>query len=698
MRRRGKAGAWGIVLALAVATPWAVARAPARIVYLEPARALQAKPVTGKAREDLSFEAFGKRFDLQLEPNARLAAAIPAGRNDLVALQGHIAGLPGSWVRLTRTRLGLSGLVADGREVYAVEPAGEVAALADPSLTPPLAGTVVYRLADALLDPREASCGTVADGQPATALALYQSLGTELAPLASTVVDRQLDVAAVADYELFQAWGAATIDFMLARLNVVDGLFAAQVGIRIHVGSTFVFQSAQDPFTATAAPDLLQQLAGYRRTTIASQRLGLTHLMTGRELDDTTIGIAYLDAVCSLQSASLTEARAGKLSAALVSLVAAHEIGHNFGAPHDGEAGKACAATSPTAYLMAPTLSTANTQFSQCSLAEIAQRVAAAQCLTAVDQVDAEIVAPVASARHGVGVNYALTFNVRSIGTQDAVATSARFAIPPGSTLEAVNAAGGSCTVIDRQASCGLGTLPPGVARTITLSLTGNVIGTETLTADVIALNDGSSGNNSTAVEIVTAPLADLATSAAVAPASLAAGEDARYTISMINNGPSVTSDARLSIDVPTGLAVSAVDAGGLACNVGANSISCDPQLLDVGATRTVLFTARTATAGNFTVTAVALTAAIDPDSTNNSATAALTVSSAGGGPGTPPPPPPPPPTSGASSGGGGGGRFPASLLALLALAVAVRAAQAMTTSRSLASTARPGRTSTSAT
>lgn len=106
--------------------------------------------------------------------------------------------------------------------------------------------------------------------------------------------------------------------------------------------------------------------------------------MTGRELlHDTTVGIAYLDTVCSLQSASLTEARAGKLSAALISLVAAHEIGHNFGAPHDGEAGKACATISPGAYLMAPTLSTANSQFSQCSLDVIAQRVAAAQCLTA---------------------------------------------------------------------------------------------------------------------------------------------------------------------------------------------------------------------------------------------------------------------------------------------------------------------------
>ncbi len=78
MRRRGKAAAWGVLLALATAAPWAGARMPARIVYLEPVRALQAKHTAGTARMQLSFEAFGKRFDLQLEPNARLAAATPA--------------------------------------------------------------------------------------------------------------------------------------------------------------------------------------------------------------------------------------------------------------------------------------------------------------------------------------------------------------------------------------------------------------------------------------------------------------------------------------------------------------------------------------------------------------------------------------------------------------------------------------------
>ena len=49
-------------------------------------RAMQAKRLTQGSREELAFEAFGKRFDLHLEPNPQLAAAVPAGRADLVAL------------------------------------------------------------------------------------------------------------------------------------------------------------------------------------------------------------------------------------------------------------------------------------------------------------------------------------------------------------------------------------------------------------------------------------------------------------------------------------------------------------------------------------------------------------------------------------------------------------------------------------
>jgi len=665
---KGVASAGGLALALVLVAPWAEARAPARIVYLEPARAVQAQRDALSGRERIAFEAYGKRFELQLEPNARLRGAVPPGRGDLVALEGRINGLPNSWVRITRTRHGLSGIVSDGRELYAVEPAQQVAAFADAALTPPESGTVVYRLEDMLVDEGAMSCGVAAAAEPANALQFYESVGTELTALAAVAVDKQLDVAMIADYELFLAYGSATADFLVARMNVVDGIFAAQAGLRVRVGSIRIHETPQDPFTASLADDLLRQVAEARRLTPISQRLALTHLMTGRELDETTVGIAYLDAICSGSSASLTEAKFGKLSSMLVSLVAAHEIGHNFGAPHDGEAGKACAST-PQTFLMAPTLSVQNTQFSQCSLTQISQRIASAACLGNVDQADVDIVAPVASVRHGPEQNYSLTFTVRSIGTRAADLVSAAFTIPPSSTLEAINAAGGNCASVGSQANCSLGSLLPGANRTVTLSLTGHAVGTETLIGTVFSANDEAPGNNTVTVQVVTDPIADLAASVSATPSSLVVGDDTTVTATLTNAGPAAAADARLSIDVPSGLTIGSFEGAGLSCLAGANSVSCSPVALAANDSRSLTLTLRAATAGTRTIGALALSSAIDPVSANNSASVTLTISATDGG-GSPNPSPP----SSGASGGGGGGSLPLPWLAALALALGLRA------------------------
>ncbi|HSW33218.1 MAG TPA: hypothetical protein VLH36_06335, partial [Steroidobacteraceae bacterium] len=65
-----------------------------------------------------SFDAYGRRFDLALEPNARLLAGVDAAEratmSGMQVLRGTVQGLPGSWVRLTIDGDRQSGMVWDG--------------------------------------------------------------------------------------------------------------------------------------------------------------------------------------------------------------------------------------------------------------------------------------------------------------------------------------------------------------------------------------------------------------------------------------------------------------------------------------------------------------------------------------------------------------------------------------------------------
>lgn len=146
------------------------------------------------------------------------------------------------------------------------------------------------------------------------------------------------EIALDADYEFFQLNGgtvAATVQDMESIINGVETIYEAQLGITYEITSVTVRSSEPDPYSATNQSALLQQLVSRWNAPPESliQR-DVVHLFTGKDLDGSVIGVAYVGAVCNLSYAyGLSQSR---FTASMTHRVAlsAHEIGHNWNAQH----------------------------------------------------------------------------------------------------------------------------------------------------------------------------------------------------------------------------------------------------------------------------------------------------------------------------------------------------------------------------
>ena len=408
-----------------------MAAANAQDMHIQFAEKVAIAAVAGQTE----FDAFGRRFSITLENNSRLLTALTAAQKGEIPatqlLRGKIDGVPRSWVRIARVGGGLEGAIWDGQELYVVTQHASIA----PYLTLPLSAgpsqTVVYRLSDTQVHWRRSSA---ASNPVCRAAAPVHRPWTISGPGGGPARTGRVDDFRPA--RCFPGRRQRIPEFVwlcIARHdagapNTVDGIFSEQVGVLL-VPGTVRLDSGSTPFNTTNASQLLEKLGDYRASDVDLRAAGITHLMTGKDLDGNTAGIAFLDSLCDRQEGvSLSDSLDGNFFGALVM---AHELGHNFGARHDGAAGSQCEST-PSYFLMWPTIN-GSAQFSQCSLdtmRPVIERARAGLCIKPATYADLDVGLPASPYTVDTSSLFSLPVTVRSNGTVAAQNSRLRIDLP----------------------------------------------------------------------------------------------------------------------------------------------------------------------------------------------------------------------------------------------------------------------------
>jgi hypothetical protein len=569
----------------------------------------------------LSFNAMGRSFDVELEANSRLMLA--ARENSLldgVAIyRGELAGRPGSWARIVVADGVPQGVLWDGQEMYAIEAPGDSVVATN--------APIIYRLADAQIAPGSMSCGPMS--LATSAAAALDGLVGELDSLSQAPgATLELEMGAVGDFEFTNSKGgdAAAATAITNRLNIVDGIFSQQLGVQITVTNIDTFASSNDPFSDTAnASTLLDELSDYRSTTPAQSSTGLTHLYTGRNLNGTTVGLAWTSspgsaALCSNYfGAGLSE---GNDSATFDSLVAAHEIGHNFGAPHDGQSGSACESETG-AFIMASQLNGSD-QFSSCSIAEMSAYVAAASCINPLPTVDMTVGLS-SSTSILFGVDTDLSYDVSNVGTLDASNVAVDFTIPANVALGTVTPSAGDCTSGAGTVSCTIGDVPGGSSRTVDIAITPVSVGAGMLGASVTADADQRLANNQESLQLTVEPAVDLVASVPTGT-SIKVDQSATINPTLENRAAIDATGVTLTIELGNSLQATSADWPIGSCTVLAQQVNCQAAVFAAGSNSTVTLTATGISSGSPRVTATLASAEAELAPADNSSTGRMEV------------------------------------------------------------------------
>jgi len=560
-----------------------------RVSYAEPLRLQQAPTPQGQQKSAISSDtrltAFGRNFDLVLEDNGRLLRKLSAATQQKVGavklLRGTVKDAPGSWVRLALRNDAYDGAIWDGTELYLIEARASL----EPALQQPskdsIARSFIYRLADTqggltakacALDPSAQPINKPLTGYRSLVSGLKTAMGAQLA-----TATREIEVSMVGDYEYTTQQGPNALTTMVSLMNIVDGIFSEQVGVSIVPTDFTTFAVDDDPFfQAGRAETLLNQLSTFRSSSAVLRSSGLTHLLTGRNLFETTVGIAFLGSLCDESAGvSLSESSHNMDSA----LIIAHELGHNFGAPHDGEGGSSCN-TTPRSFLMAPELNGSST-FSSCSLEKMQPHIAGAACIVNARIRDVAVTVPAAEIQAQVNQPFDYVVDVTSVGEAEAgnillTATLFGSLAIDNATLQGVTCPVTGSAAAGISVNCEIPQLAAGESRRLTITAHAASDGTARINAQVNSTNDSVSSNNSVSVPIIVAAARDLHISWTPQPLNVVIGQPFDVDVAITASGTQPVENVR--VELGTSAQILAIDdvVGGGTCTLVPAPVACD--------------------------------------------------------------------------------------------------------------------------
>lgn len=149
------------------------------------------------------------------------------------------------------------------------------------------------------------------------------------------------EVAYDADFQFYQLNGSSQTNTIADIENIQNGInniYERDCDVTFVITQIIVrTSSASNPYTSSVADTLLTQFRSHWLANHTNVHRDLAHLMTGRSINGSVIGIAWLSAVCTNNGFGLSQSRFTSNYNSRISLTA-HEMGHNFSAQHcDGQ-------------------------------------------------------------------------------------------------------------------------------------------------------------------------------------------------------------------------------------------------------------------------------------------------------------------------------------------------------------------------